>query len=214
MNHQLPEEAKFLHGQVYQGYSAVGGAAGLALLIGVVWALVRRYIVRPYRIRIKTKPEHALILGTFLAARRHRLRRGGVAHRARGRPEFEEWSFVAYPLSAWSTAWTTCAAPTRSGGSPTWSSFLVFLAILPVTMLRHMFTSPLNMWLRDRERPRAMKAMPNLMETELESFGASTIEDFTWKQLLDTDACTMCGRCTSVCPAHATGKPLDPARSS
>jgi Fe-S oxidoreductase len=83
--------------------------------------------------------------------------------------------------------------------------------ILPVTMLRHMFTSPLNMYLRDRERPKgAMKALPNLMETELESFGAATVEDFTWKQLLDTDACTMCGRCTSVCPAHATGKPLDP----
>ncbi len=89
--------------------------------------------------------------------------------------------------------------------------FFLFLAILPVTMLRHMFTSPLNMYLRDKERPKgAMKPMPNLMETELESFGASTIEDFTWKQLLDTDACTMCGRCTSVCPAHATGKPLDP----
>ena len=55
-----------------------------------------------------------------------------------------------------------------------------------------------------------MKPMPNLMETELETFGASTVEDFTWKQLFDTDACTICGRCTSVCPAHATGKPLDP----
>src|SRR6202011_4632041 len=33
---------------------------------------------------------------------------------------------------------------------------------------------------------------------------------FTWKHLLDTDACTVCGRCTSVCPAQATGKPLDP----
>ncbi|MEZ5269687.1 MAG: (Fe-S)-binding protein [Microthrixaceae bacterium] len=49
-----------------------------------------------------------------------------------------------------------------------------------------------------------------LMETEMESFGATAIEDFTWKQLLDTDSCTMCGRCTAVCPAHATGKPLDP----
>ncbi len=67
------------------------------------------------------------------------------------------------------------------------------------------------MYLKDRERPKgAMKPMPNLMETELESFGVSTIEDFTWKQLLDLDACTMCGRCTSVCPAHATGKSLDP----
>ncbi|MYH88163.1 MAG: 4Fe-4S dicluster domain-containing protein, partial [Acidimicrobiaceae bacterium] len=72
---------------------------------------------------------------------------------------------------------------------------------------------PLNMYLSDKDRPKgAMKAMPNLVEgdTELETFGASVVEDFTWKQLLDTDACTMCGRCTSVCPAHATGKPLDP----
>jgi Fe-S oxidoreductase len=78
-------------------------------------------------------------------------------------------------------------------------------------MLRHMITSPMNMYLKDRPRPKgAMREMPNLMETELETFGASTVEDFTWKQLFDTDACTICGRCTSVCPAHATGKPLDP----
>ena len=44
----------------------------------------------------------------------------------------------------------------------------------------------------------------------MESFGASVIEDFTWKQLMDTDSCTMCGRCTAVCPASATGKSLDP----
>src|SRR5687768_10166101 len=90
-------------------------------------------------------------------------------------------------------------------------SFFAFVLLLPTTKLRHMLTSPLNMYLSDRDLPKgAMKPMPNLMETELESFGASTIEDFTWKQLLDTDACTICGRCTSVCPAHATGKPLDP----
>ncbi|MET0143180.1 MAG: heterodisulfide reductase-related iron-sulfur binding cluster, partial [Ilumatobacteraceae bacterium] len=81
----------------------------------------------------------------------------------------------------------------------------------PVTMRRKIFRWPLNMYLRAREPPKgAMRPMPNLMETELENFGASTVEDFTWKQLMDTDACTMCGRCTSVCPAHATGKPLDP----
>jgi Fe-S oxidoreductase len=91
------------------------------------------------------------------------------------------------------------------------AAFVAFLIILPTTMLRHMVTSPMNMWWKDRQRPKgAMKPMPNLMETELESFGASVIEDFTWKQLLDTDACTMCGRCTAVCPAQNTGKPLDP----
>ena len=91
------------------------------------------------------------------------------------------------------------------------AAFIAFLVILPTTKLRHMITSPMNMYLKENGRPKgAMKPMPNLMETELETFGAATVEDFTWKQLLDTDACTICGRCTSVCPAHATGKPLDP----
>jgi Fe-S oxidoreductase len=75
-----------------------------------------------------------------------------------------------------------------------------------------MFTAPLNMALAPRERPKgAMREMPNLLEaTDVETIGASRVGDFTWKQLLDTDACTICGRCTSVCPANQTGKPLDP----
>jgi Fe-S oxidoreductase len=53
--------------------------------------------------------------------------------------------------------------------------------------------------------------MPNLAEVEdIETIGASVLADFTWKQLFDTEACTICGRCTSVCPANITGKPLDP----
>src|SRR5262249_62030226 len=95
------------------------------------------------------------------------------------------------------------------------ASFVAFLVILPTTKLRHMITSPMNMYLGDRERPKgAMRPLPNLMETELDTFGASTVEDFTWKQLFDTDACTICGRCTSVCHAHTTGKPPDPRETA
>jgi heterodisulfide reductase subunit C len=211
INHLLPGEAQFLHGDVYRAYALVGDVAGVALLAGVLWAIVRRYVQRPYRIRTKSKPEHAVILGTFLAIAVTGF--GAEAWRIaeEGRPDFERWSVVGYPLAG-----LIDGAGNLAGGHQIWwiahvVTFFVFLAILPVTMLRHMFTSPLNMYLRDRERPKgAMKPMPNLMETELENFGASTVEDFTWKQLLDTDACTMCGRCTSVCPAHATGKSLDP----
>src|SRR5688572_1606447 len=211
INHQLPESLKFLHGDIYRGYSAVGDAAGVALLMGVGWAIVRRYVQRPYRIRIKTKPEHALILGTILAIAVTGFGAEVWRIALQGRPEFEEWSFVAYPLSDLVDGHDNLAGVHQVWWVGHVASFFLFLVILPVTMLRHMFTSPLNMYLRDRERPKgAMRPMPNLMETELENFGASTVEDFTWKQLLDTDACTMCGRCTSVCPAHATGKPLDP----
>ncbi|HMG42026.1 MAG TPA: heterodisulfide reductase-related iron-sulfur binding cluster [Acidimicrobiales bacterium] len=211
INHQMPEDLKFLHGDVYRGYSLVGDLAGLGFLAGVIWALVRRYIQRPYRIRIKSKPEHALILGTFLALGVTGFGAETFRIAVDGRPDFEKWSIVGYPLSGLVDNVDSVAGWHQGWWIAHVASFLVFLAILPVTMLRHMFTSPLNMYLRDRERPKgAMKPMPNLMETELETFGAATVEDFTWKQLLDTDACTMCGRCTSVCPAHATGKPLDP----
>ena len=217
IDHQLPESLKFLHGGVYQAYAFVGDFAGLVFTIGVVWAIVRRYVQQPYRIRIKTKAEHGVILGVLLAigvtgygAEMFRI----AASTASGKNmDFEKWSFIGYPLS-------TLVDGASLGTLETWHqgwwiahvvTFIAFLAILPITMLRHIFTSPLNMYLKDRDRPKgAMRAMPNLTETGLETFGAAVVEDFTWKQLLDTDACTMCGRCTSVCPAHATGKPLDP----
>ena len=213
IDHQMPEELKFLHGDVYRGYAAFGDLMGLIFLIGIAWAIVRRYVQRPYRIRIKSKPEHAVILGTFFAigvsgfgAEMFRIAlEGSTGLRA---VEFHRLPvvdtrrrLVRRRLETWHQWWWIAHVV----------SFIVFLAILPITMLRHMFTSPINMYLKDKDRPKgAMRPMPNLMETELESFGASVVEDFTWKQLLDLDACTMCGRCTSVCPAHATGKSLDP----
>jgi Fe-S oxidoreductase/nitrate reductase gamma subunit len=211
INHQLPESLKFLHGTVYEGYAFIGDLAGAVFLGGIIWAILRRYVQRPYRIRIKSKPEHAIILGTLFAIGVT----GFLAEMFRialdGRPSFEKWSFIGYPLSGLVENMSSLSGWHQAMWILHVLTFIAFLVILPTTMLRHIFTSPLNMYLSVKDRPKgAMKPMPNLMETELETFGASVVEDFTWKQLLDTDACTMCGRCTSVCPAHATGKPLDP----
>ena len=74
-------DLKFLHGRTYLAYSFFGDFAGVVFLVGIVWAIVRRYVQRPYRIRIKTKPEHALILGTFFVIGAQRLLRRGVPHR-------------------------------------------------------------------------------------------------------------------------------------
>ena len=211
INHQLPVGLKFLHGSVYEGYAFIGDLAGAVFLGGIVWAILRRYVQRPYRIRIKSKPEHAIILGTLFAIGVT----GFLAEMFRialvGRPSFEKWSFIGYPLSGLVQNLSTLSGWHQAMWMLHVFTFIAFLVILPTTMLRHIFTSPLNMYLSVKDRPKGeMKTITNLMETELETFGASVVEDFTWKQLLDTDACTMCGRCTSVCPAHATGKPLDP----
>ena len=214
INLQLPPGAKFLHGGTYQAYALVADVAGIAYLIGVFWAIARRYgPSRPYRIRTKSKPEHAAILGVMAAIGVTGFGAEMFRIALQGMPSFEKWSVLGYPLATLVDGMSQSAL---SGWHQFWwvahaVSFFAFIVLLPSTMLRHIFTSPANMYLSERDRPKgAMKAMPNLMTTELESFGVSTIEDFTWKQLLDTDACTMCGRCTSVCPAHATGKSLDP----
>ena len=47
---------------------------------------------------------------------------------------------------------------------------------------------------------------------ERETFGAGSVRDLSWKQLLDGYTCTECGRCSDQCPALATGKPLDPQK--
>ncbi|MDH5372204.1 MAG: heterodisulfide reductase-related iron-sulfur binding cluster, partial [Acidimicrobiia bacterium] len=210
IDHLLPESLKFLHGNFYKIYSAVLDAAAIALIVGVVWAIVRRYGQAPWRLRSKTKAEDAWIL-TVLGL----IGLTGVLTEAAriavdGRPDFETWSFVGYPMSSLFSSFAD------GWHQIFWIvhvlTFVWFLVILPTTKLRHMVTSPANMFLAPRERPKgAMKALPNLMEaTDIESIGASVITDLTWKQIFDTDACTVCGRCTSVCPANTTGKPLDP----
>ena len=159
IDHQMPDDVTFLHGRTYQAYAAFGDLAGVVFLAGIVWAMARRYVRRPYRIRIKSKPEHAVILGTFFAigisgfgAEMFRIALG----RTGTDTDFERWSFVGYPLSGSSTG----GARRRCETWHQWwwighvASFVVFLAILPVTMLRHMFTSPINMYLKDKDRPK------------------------------------------------------------
>ena len=215
IDHSLPERAKFLHGGVYQAFSAFGDLMGVLFLFGIVWAFLRRYVIKVYRIRIKTRPEDAVILGTLFLMGLTGLLAEAARIALDGQPEAERWSFVGYPLSYLFRSSSYRVTDLGALHQGLWVAhivaFLGFLLILPTTKMRHMFTSPMNMYLRDRERPKgAMKPVPNMTETSLETFGAGVVEDFTWKQLLDTDACTVCGRCTNACPAHATGKSLDP----
>ena len=206
----LPNNLKFLEGGFYQGFSFVLDVFAVVYLVGLVWLGIRRYGTKPWRLRSKTKPEDFWILVTLAA-----IGITGIAVEAAriadmGRPAFEQWSFLGYATSY--LVWGAAAGTHQVLWVAHVASFVAFLVVLPNTKLRHMVTSPANMFLSPKERPvGAMREMPNLMEADdIETVGASLVAEFTWKQLLDTDACTVCGRCTSVCPANTTGKPLDP----
>src|SRR5581483_2044040 len=75
-----------------------------------------------------------------------------------------------------------------------------FLAYLPHSKHLHIVTAPFNVWLRNTA-PKGQLPYINIeeaMEAE-QPLGASEINQFTWKDLLDTYTCTECGRCTSQC---------------
>jgi Fe-S oxidoreductase len=75
--------------------------------------------------------------------------------------------------------------------------------------LQHIVVSPLNIFFRSLG-PFGTPAPIDIENAEI--LGVGNIKDFTWKQLLDLDACTNCGRCQDACPAWATGKPLSPKK--
>jgi Fe-S oxidoreductase len=83
---------------------------------------------------------------------------------------------------------------------------LAFIALIPFTKVKHIFTAAGSLMLRD---PLAAQRLPRVPEQQQQA-GAQYITDFTWKQLLALDACTKCGRCHEACPARAVGAPLSP----
>ena len=205
-------------------FALLNELGGLALLAGIVMALMRR--------RATKKPELLphdawtgrntllgdtgilvvlllLVVGGFLAE---------AARLAAEQPATAGASFVGYNIAR--------ALPKAllvgSQGFLWWSHAilaLVFIALIPQTKLFHVIISTVNIGLTNRSERGNLRHMGivKLMEdpnADPESLllGVGKIEDFTWKQLLDSAACTECARCTSVCPANAVGLPLSPMK--
>lgn len=85
-----------------------------------------------------------------------------------------------------------------------------FTTFLPFSKHQHLIWVWPNIFFRSHKARGRLRPME--FDEEAESFGVSKPEEFSWKQLLDSQTCVECGRCTEVCPANQTGKPLDPRK--
>ena len=107
------------------------------------------------------------------------------------------------------------------------TGIFAFLNYLPYSKHLHIILAFPNAYFSRLEPAGKMKNMPAVqnevryaMQPELApanaeppaSFGAKDVFDLSWKNLLDAYSCTECGRCTSECPANATGKLLSPRK--
>jgi Fe-S oxidoreductase/nitrate reductase gamma subunit len=184
---------------------------GALVLIGVSIALWRRLVLKPKKLVYTDEAE--LILGTiFLIALTGFLLEGWRI--AATNDPWGPWSPVGYLVAVISKPMGKSALTTLH--LLVWWSHAVlvfgFIAAVPYTKMIHVVAGPLNIY-TSRLAPSgaALKPMDfdKLAETG-EPMGVKTLAGFTWKDLADFDACTECGRCTSVCPANAVGKELSP----
>lgn len=207
----------FLVGKFYLFFSFLMDLFGLAVLIGVLMAVDRRYLTKPdrlgYRGQPDNKPDDAialLLIGGIIVT-------GFIIEALRisvtwQQTPWEVWSFVGWTLAhAFSGVSETAA---RAMHKWMWWSHtflaLGFIAYIPYSRLLHIFTTPANYFMATQRPTGTLEPIRDFENAE--SFGVGTLEEFTWKQIFDADACTRCGRCQEGCPAYLTGKPLSPKK--
>lgn len=215
----------FLRGQFYLNFSFLMDLFGLFVLIGVLMAAFRRYIQKPDRLGYKETSDNTaddgialLLIGGIIvtgfiieALRIHAtmiegIGAGGVL------PAWEKWSFVGWTM-AYAFA-NMDVETTRLWHQISWWTHtfiaLGFIAYIPYSRLLHIITAPANQFLMSLKPTGYVEPIRDIENQE--SFGVSKLEEFTWKQIFDSDACTKCGRCQDGCPAYLTGKHLSPKK--
>ncbi len=181
---------------------------GMLAIVGIGMAAWRRWVVRPKQLVYTT--EASVILGLIFAI----LVTGFL---------IEGWRIAATddPWGRWSPFGNLVANASRGVLSVdamrtahwgTWWLHLAlvfgFIAWAPYTKMAHVVTSTLNIF---AARMAPIGATLRKIDFEKsEKLGINSLAGFTWKDLLDFDACTECGRCTAACPAHRVGKLLSP----
>jgi Fe-S oxidoreductase/nitrate reductase gamma subunit len=200
----------FLTGTAYITFSFILELAGLAVLIGVILAAGRRYITKPKRLDNKPDDFWVLLL-LFVVVVTGFLVEGLriAALNAPANAPWERWSFVGWICSGLFSGLTQASALVWHKGI--WWVHVVlsyiFIASIVYTRLLHVLTTFVSTYTRNL-LPGAVKPIEHMEEAE--TFGVNRLEEFTWVDLMQLDACTRCGRCQDNCPAYLTDKPLNP----
>ncbi|MCL2155810.1 MAG: respiratory nitrate reductase subunit gamma, partial [Leptospirales bacterium] len=208
----------FIHGDFYIIWSLFGDLFGVVVLIGLIMAIYRRYVIKPTRLDTKATDTFALVLITLIIITGFFNESMRIA--ITDFPSFEKLASpigyaLAVPFSVFSEG------VLRTVHYINWwlhmLAAFIFIGLVATNKIGHIFISFLNVYYGNlnNESSKTKFTVPVINPAEFEaseSFGVSKVEEFTWKQLMDGDACTRCGRCQDNCPAHLTEKPLSPKK--
>lgn len=214
----------FWEGWFYLGYSLFLDVFGVALIVGLGVMAVKRGILKPFRLSY-WRPDRAegeydrktYVIGdwTFLGILFFLALTGFLLEAFRiaaDDPGFEKWSPFGWLAGQGLIGLGLEGATADDARYVEWWVHgvvaLGFVASIPFTKAVHMVTGPAGVAVRDIEAGAMLPLIP--ADAKPEEIGYGLITDFSWKHLLDLDACTKCGKCHAACPATNSGYPLSP----
>lgn len=212
----------FWKGTFFKVFSLVLDLAGLAVAAGLVMMMVRRGAFKLEKLEYQRnyageqqlrpaarnwKLEDWIFLVALLVIILTGFVQEGLRH-AMEQPAWGGWEPVGAILGAALSAASDEAL--RAVRAINWwfhgLAALAFIVALPWYKAKHIIAAMGSLASRD---PLALRRLPK-PTPGAEAVGVGNVSDFSWKDLLDFDACTKCGRCHEACPARAAGYPLSP----
>lgn len=211
---------KLLQGPFYLWFSVILDVFGVLFLLGLLLLAFRRRVLQPEQLdyrrvdrdageydRSGYRKDDAVFFGLLFVIGVSGFLIEALRIAADGMPAFEVWSPVGWGI----------AAMISPSAAEIWHPLLwwfhavvvlIFIAYIPYSKAMHMLLDFANLTFTDEN---AARVLPPVTEEQMKAgMGYHRIQDFTWKELLDFDSCTKCGRCHAACPARASGAPLSP----
>ena len=203
-------------------YRLLADIATLAVLTGIIFMVIRRFVFRPAnlstrestffdpRARIGIIRDSIIVVTFILVHLNGRLLSETVYLAGHGPDAWQPFATMVAGLWSGIDAGTLVTLE-HIGFWLSLGSIVAFLPYFPYTKHIHLFFAPLNFLLKPERKSIGQLSYVNFEDESIEQFGATNLEHLGWEQLMDSYACIMCFRCQEVCPAYNTGKVLSPA---
>jgi Fe-S oxidoreductase len=212
-------------GVLYDGYRLVGDIMSVAVIVGVVYFILRRFVLPTRRelqfhdnvlLHPKVKEgaiyQDSLIVAVFILIHVGARFLGETTLVAQG-GEADLWMPFA-----------SLGAPLFGGVSADglqlmrhlfwWlalGGILLFTPYFAYSKHAHLFMAPLNFLTKPHRTSLGELEPLDFEDEKVEQFGVKLMSDLPETHLMDAYACIQCNRCQDVCPAYVTGKELSPS---
>ena len=205
---------RIYRGDFYLAVTLLSDIFGFGVIVGCGLAAHRRWIIKPDHLHTRSADNYLLWMLVVLCIQGFLLE--GLRIHATNDP-WANYSPIGNIFAG--LFWGLSVEATKQLHFFTWwfhaLTVFGFIALTPYTKFFHIIASSANLYFQPRKRAKGQLKSPGDIEQLMEesdefTIGLGTIQDYSWKNLLDLEACTSCGRCQEVCPAYISGKPLSP----